>query len=516
MGDLGDSGIETGATARPVLERLPTGIAGLDEVLDGGLVRGGVHLVGGRPGTGKTTLGNHLAYNRATAGEVAIIATVLAETHTRMLAHLGGFGFFDPTHVARRVHYVSLFDELTANGLGGVIDLLRRLVREHRVRLLVIDGAGVFEEFAPSPVAFRRFTAELNTQLSALDCTAVLLIDHDTDALQAIGFHVDGIIVLEDRSIGLRDVRLLHVVKLRGVRHLRGRHHFAITAAGFEVYPRLEAALPQTAPRTAGAGGREPFGVAGLDNMVRGGLVAGSTTLLLGSPGTGKTITGLHFVVTGAERGQPGLIVGFHEPPPQLVAKATALGLPLARHLASGLVRIVWNAPQEVLLDAWARAVLATIAEHGARRLFIDSLNDVQRLALFPERLPAFLSTLENEFRTRAVTSIYAAEINTLVGSDVEVPPRGMPTTVDNAILLRYVELHSQLRRLISIVKLRQSAYDTSIREFAITERGLEVAETFASAEAILTGVARLGAKPAVAVPDDPGAAPPPAEEIAP
>ncbi len=478
-------------TATPALERLATGVAGFDEVLNGGLVRGGVVLIGGQPGTGKTTLGNHLAYNVAAIGGVAIVATVLAETHARILVHLEGFDFFDPTQVAQRVHYVSLYDELTASGLDGVVDLLRRLVRERQARLLVIDGAGVFEEFAPSPVAFRRFTAELNAQISALGCTAVLLIDHDHEELQTIGFHVDGILVLEDKSVGLRDMRLLHVVKLRGVNHLRGRHHFAITSGGFEVYPRLEATPRAAIPPSVDPRDRQAFEVPGFDEMLHGGLVAGSTTLLEGSPGAGKTIAGLHFIVAGARRGERGLIVRFHEAPAWLIAKATGVGLELGRHVETGGVHIVWHPPLEQSVDAWARELLEAVAKHRPRRLFVDGLADVQRLVVFSERWPALLSALTNALREQGVTSIFATETSTVVGAALNVPVPAVSATIDNTIVLRYVELRSRLRRLVSIVKIRDSDFDPAIREFLIGERGIEVSDMFESTEAILTGVAR-------------------------
>ena len=501
---------------RPTLERLATGIPGLDEVLDGGLVRGGVHLVGGRTGTGKTTLGNHLAYNQAGTGEVAIVATVLAETHARMLAHLAGFRFFDPSVVAQRVHYVSLFDELAATGLGGVLDLLRRLVREHRARLLVIDGAGIFEEYAPSSVAFRRFTAELVTQLSALDCTTVLLVDRAADDLQAIGVHVDGILVLEDVGIGLRDVRLLHVVKVRGVPHLRGRHHIAITAAGVEVYPRLESITAAVAPVVGERRERQGFGVPGLDDMLRGGVLAASTTLIEGAPGTGKTLAGLHFVADGAHRGEPGLIAGFHEPPARLIAKAEAVGLELGSDVAAGRIRLLWHPPLEQPLDAWAGEVLGAIAELQPRRFFVDGLADVQRLAVFPERFPAFVAALANMLRAHGVTTLFATETASVVGALPDVSMPAISATVENVILLRYVELRSHLRRLVSIIKVRDGDFDTALREFVITGRGLEVAATFESAEAVLTGVARLLPPRSGGAPDAPAVGTDPPEEAAP
>ena len=470
----------------PVLERVPTGIPGLDEVLRGGLVRGDVYLVGGRPGTGKTTFGNHLAYNHARAGGVSLFVTVLAETHDRMRAHLRGFDFLALPPDARPVAYLNMYDELSQNGLQGVLALLRRLIREQGVTMLVVDGADLFADFAPSPLEHRRFIHLLQAQFSLLGCTTVLLADLARLDGNPISTHVDGAVILEDENYELRDVRFLHVIKLRGVSYLRGRHYFSITGAGITVHPRLEVALSPPSEAAPQRQERLRFGVPGLDDMLRGGLVAGSTTLLLGASGTGKTVSGLHFLTAGARRGEPGLLAGFHETPGRLIAKAEALGLDLERQVAEGRIRLLWQPPREVVLDAWAGELLAATAEQPAQHLFIDGLNDILRLALFTRRLPIFLAALLNELRARGVTTLCSAETSTLIGLDVTVPVPAFSSVVENIILLRFVEPRSRLHRLVSILKTRESDYDATIREFRITPQGIVVAETFDSAAAVL------------------------------
>ena len=480
---------DTVAERDGAMERVPTHIPGLDDALEGGLVRGGVYLVGGRPGTGKTTLGNQLAHAHARTGGAVLFATILSESHERMVAHLQSFAFFDRRQLARGIHYLSLYDALRDHGLAGVLTQLRDLVRAHGASLLVVDGAQQFERNASIELEYMRFTADLQMQLAFLGCTLVLLSDYDGQGTNHIATVVDGIIILRDESLGLRRLRLLEVVKLRGGEHLRGQHEFAITPAGLAVYPRLEALLTARPPVASASRERLRFGVPGLDAMLHGGLFAASTTLVLGSPGAGKTTSGLHFIVEGARRGEPGLIVSFHETPPRLVDKAEAAALELGRHVQEGRVRILWRPPLEVLLDAWGSELLAVAAEHRAQRLFVDAITDVERLTLFPPRLPLYLAAFTNELRARGMTTLLAAEANGVVGAGLEIPLPAVSATVENILVLRYVELRSQLHRLVSILKVRQSAYDTAIREFVITERGMEVAETFASAESVLTGI---------------------------
>ncbi len=478
---------------------LPTGIAGLDTVLRGGLVRNSACLVLGPPGAGKTVLGNQIAFNTARRGTPAVFATLLVESHDRMMSHLRQFEFFSRDAIGDRLHFLSVYDEVSANGLDGCLQLIRRVVRQHQAGLLVLDGAGRLEDFAANELEFRRFTYELQIQLAALGCTAVLLSDQETSHLHPIEMHVDGIIALQDESVNSYMVRSLQVRKLRGVDFLRGRHAMRISRTGVEVFPRLEA-LSSVMPAPPAPGhDRLAFGVPGLDDMLHGGLPAGTMTMILGAPGAGKTIAGLQFACEGLRRGEPTLVVTFNETPDELLEKAEAVGIDLRCFVEDGRLRIHWQPPLEVLVDAWCQTVLTAIDELKPRRLVLDGISDIERQDQAGSRLPSILAALGNELRARGVTTLLTTENRGLVGGTLDVPLPAPSATVGNIILLRYVELQSQLHRLISVLKTRSSAHDTSIREFVITDRGIQVADTFESAEAVLTGVARM----AVIVPRD-------------
>jgi circadian clock protein KaiC len=481
--------------ASDAADRLRTGITGLDEILGGGLIRNDAYLVCGRPGAGKTTLGNQLAYNHASGGEAAIFATVLAETHDRMLGHLRNFRFYDPEPVGERLYYISLFEPLTRDGLSGGLDVLRRSVRERQATLLVVDGAAVLEEIAPSELELRHFVYALQAQLGMLGCTSVLLLNHSDASPHPLETYVDGILRLENSVVGARDERSVRVAKLRGSEHLSGRHALAITGAGIEVSPRLESTHLAERAGTRTERARLAFGVGGLDDMLRGGLPAVSTTLILGTSGAGKTLSGLHFLIQGAQQGEPGLIATFQETADELVAKAAGVGLDLATHLESGLLRVLRQASVELEADAWAHELLESVAQHRPRRIVVESLVELERLlSRAPERVAPFLTALGRRLKTAGATTLVSAEIGVVVGQELRIPT--LSAAVDNALLLRYVELRSQLHRLLSIIKVRDSDYDTAIREFRITSDGLTVAATFDSAETILTGAARLHGQP--------------------
>jgi circadian clock protein KaiC len=326
-------------------------------------------------------------------------------------------------------------------------------------------------------------------------CTMLLLSSTERMA----GFRsehtmVDGIIELGDSLHGVQSVRHAIVRKMRGTPQLRGRHSAEITNAGMKIRPRIETLferLPEDAPGPTDSAPRD-FGMPGLDAMLHGGVPGGSNTLLLGPSGSGKTMLGLQFLAAGARRGEDGLYIGFFERPAALLAKDARIGLGLREAIDQNRLHLFWEAPIEGVLDAVVERVLRAVADHGIKRMFFDGLHGFQHHAEYPVRTRAVFSALADELARRDVTSLFSLELRQLVGPSIEVPMESVSALADNLILLRHVELHAQLFRLISILKVRDHAYDGAIREFRITDRGLLVADTFESAEQILTGNARV------------------------
>jgi circadian clock protein KaiC len=308
---------------------------------------------------------------------------------------------------------------------------------------------------------------------------------------------VDGVIELSDTLVGPRAVRELTVHKVRGGDYLRGKHEVEITGDGIVIHPRTEIQFDRPPGEAREQRVRMAFGVAELDKMLWGGLPSGSTTALLGAPGAGKTLLGLSFLVEGARQGQKGTYFGFYEPPPRLLEKAGQVGIELENHIKDGLVEIIWQPPLEHMLDSLAEQLLERIQadEQPRRRLFIDGIEGFRAASVYPDRMPRFLSAFCNQLRTLDVTAVVSEEL-ALFRPEIDMPNPELANVVETVLLLRYVELRSQLYRLVSIMKMRESRYDTSIREFRITDTGLAVAASFESAEAILTGHARETAPP--------------------
>jgi circadian clock protein KaiC len=478
---------EQQAGERRELPRLSTGITGLDLITGGGLPARRTCLIAGLPGTGKTTFANQLAFFHAAQGGRVIVATLLTESHDVLLENLQSFSFVNSGLIGDDVRYVSILAPLLEGGLDATLEVLRQEVRRSSATLLIVDGTAIVEDVTTSSLDLRRFAQQLETQFAILGCTSVLLTSATGEELHLLASHVNGVILLRNSLVGAQHVRSLEIIKLRGARSINGVHEFAITDSGITVYPRLESVVGyhRTAQTpTHGLG----TGVVLLDAMLGGGLMPLSTTLVMGTPGAGKTILGLNFMVEGAENEEPGLVVSFHETTDDLISTAEGIGLNLRQHIDRGLIRVLWNAPLEISADAWAWQVLTSIDEYRPRRIFIDAMTDVQRIMTAPERSSIFFSALVNALRARDVTTMMTAEIDEYTDERLSVPIPAASATMDNGILLRHVEIQGQLRRLVSVLKVRQSQSDPGIRELEITNRGMVISGPFSAASGLLTG----------------------------
>lgn len=477
------------------LARLPTGISGFDAITGGGLPVRRTCLITGVPGAGKTTFGNHLAFAYAASGGQVIVATLLTESHDMLLENLQGFAFFDPALVGDRIRYLSVLTPLMERGPDAMIETLRQEVRTANATLLVIDGTALDDDLALSDVDLRRLAQRLETQSSMLGCTTVLLTATSDNRVHPLWARVNGVVLLTNRLVGSQRVRGVEVVKLRGAHSVNGLHEFAITEAGITVFPRLEALvgasrLAQSAEHGLGTG------VPGLDAMLGGGLMPRSSTLVMGTPGSGKTILGLHFLMEGADRGEPGLLAGFHETADELATTAERIGLDLRRHIDSGLIRVLWNAPLELSADDWAWQVLHEVAQQAPSRTYIDAMTDVHRIITAAERMPLFVTALVNELRNRGTTVLIAAEIDEYADDTLSIPIPAASAAMDNCILLRHVEIRGEWRRVVGVPKVRQAVTDSSIRDVQITDSGMTIAHPILAAADLLTGRATPVSEP--------------------
>ncbi|WP_137279311.1 ATPase domain-containing protein [Pseudomonas rhizoryzae] len=479
------------------LERVVTGIQGLDEILKGGLVAGASYVIQGRPGSGKSIMANQIAFNHVRNGGRVLFATMLSETHERMFQFFSTLDFFDRSCIGDQVQYLSAFDTMEGEGLDEVVRLLRREISRQKASLLVVDGLLNARSRAETPIDTKKFIAELQGHAAFAGCTVIFLTSARLEDGSPEHTMVDGVLDLHEEEIGSRTIRRLALRKTRGSGALPGFHEFTISNVGITVFPRLETLYrnPSAGSSYRVSNQRVTSGITSLDSMVDQGLPESSTTLIIGPSGSGKTSISLNFL-TACTPEEPGLMFGFYEPLERLHLKADSLGLDLAGRVKEGAVHVHWQPTTELRIDEVGLKLLALIQQHGIKRLVIDSLGAIARFAIPQGRLIEYFSALLNELRTQGVTVLATWELRDVFGADIAAPAPELSSMVDNLILLRFVEAEAEIKRVLSILKMRDSLYDPSLRELVMGHSGIELKKAFKDMVKVLSGSAMPSAQP--------------------
>ena len=459
------------------LKRLQSGIEGLDTLLKGGLVAGASYIIQGRPGSGKTILANQLGFNHVRAGGRVLFATLLAEPHERLFEFLSTLSFFDKDRIGADIQFVSAFDTLENDGLEEVVKLLRREITRQKSTVMIVDGLLNARSKAESPIDTKKFISELQGHAAFAGCTVLFLTSSQLDDGSPEHTMVDGVIELGEESIGPRTVRRLKLRKTRGSGAISGVHEFEITDQGIVVYPRVESVLVP-ASLDSDTLAYIPSGMPSLDRQIGGGLISSSVTLVAGPSGSGKTSLGIQFLAESTPQ-SPGLHFGFYETPQRLRIKASALGSDFGAMEASGALTIVHSPTTAGLIDRLAFDLLRTVEEKNIKRVFLDSLGGMARVAADKTRVLDLFTALMGELRGRGVTVVASWEVQTLLGAHFDAPAPDLSGIVDNLLLIRFDQHGAELKRLLSILKIRDSAYDPSLLEIVIGNHGIDVQKVF-------------------------------------
>lgn len=471
---------------------LETGVPNLDRILGGGVPAGDVLLIVGPAGSGKTTLALQMAFHCSAAGRKTLYASTLSETPNRVLKHTRGLAFYDESVIGRHLFLLDVYP-VVKRGLAAVRDALVRAVGEHGAELLVLDGLTALHDLYPGSAALRTFLYELGAALAALECTGVLTSSR-TDAGDgdgAVEFTMaDGIVKLDRRHVGARTLRSIRAEKMRGRAPVSGDHALRIDGGGVTAFPRIESLY---APGTVGLRTeRTPSGLAELDGMMNGGLPAGSATVLAGALGTGKTLTCLHFVMEGVRRGEKVMLAAFRETPEQLMDKARVFGMDLESAVREGRAAIFHRPAIEMVVDELTFELWSELDLFGPQRLALDSVVELEYAILEPGRQRGYLTALVELLRTRGVTSVFTVETPQVVGPELDFSGTTMAVLAENLVLLRNVQFRAALVSIISILKMRDSAFDSSIRQYRVTDRGIDVVPPSETTEGLLAAIARL------------------------
>ena len=470
-----------------------TGVQGLDDVLVGGLARGRVFLLEGSPGTGKTTIATQFLQAGAAAGERGLYIT-LSETEDELRASAQSHGWsLDGISIYELVPPESLLDEEQQQSLLYSSDLelgetTKRIFEAfERVRpdRVVLDSLSEIRLLAQSSLRYRRQILALKHYFAKQD-TTVLMLDDLTTELNDKTVHsvAHGVIALEEvaRDYGA-ERRRLRIVKYRGRRFRGGFHDFIIDTGGVQAFPRLISAEHRT------AFSREPLPSesAELNAMLGGGVERGSSVLILGPAGTGKSLLTLTFAVGAASRGERTAMFVFDEELGLLIGRAKGVGIDLQQLIDQGLLLIEQVDAAELTPGEFTERVRGCVQEKGARTVIIDSLNGYQAAMPQENALVLHMHELLQYLNRQGATTFLTVAQHGLVG-DMKAPV-DVTYLADTVVLLRYFEAPGRVRRAISVIKKRTSAHEDTIREYRLDSHGVTLGEPLVEFQGVLRGV---------------------------
>jgi circadian clock protein KaiC len=471
----------------PERDLVKTGIAGLDDLLAGGLLRGSVVLVEGTAGTGKTTMGVEFIYRGAADfGEPGLI--VLFEVSPDKLVRDAALFGWDLPALERqgRLKIVFTTRQVFQQEIQQADSLLLDEAAAIGARRIFVDGLvrrtpGDSDGGRNTPEAFHllaeglqreRLTAMLGVEMGASEGARLGALPEE--------FIADTVVHLRVEAMERAVQRSIEIVKARGQDYRMGRHSFAIVdGKGIEVYRRVQA--PRDLAREEAAAydtsTRVTTGVPGLDEMMNGGYFLGSTTLVVGITGSGKSVMALHYIAEGARRGERSIMLTLDEPRAQVLRNAASIGIDLTPSIDQGLVRLVYDRPQEIEIDRHFLQLEKIVKEFRPQRAVIDSLSTYgSSLGPTGRSFRDFFHAVVALMKEHQVTTLYNHENPELLGMSSVMGPFGVSSLVDNVVLLNWVELADTFRQALTIAKMRANAFDRTTRECEVVNgQGMRV-----------------------------------------
>ncbi|HWP96066.1 MAG TPA: ATPase domain-containing protein [Syntrophomonadaceae bacterium] len=455
------------------MERISTGVTALDHILNGGIPQGSTVLVAGRPGSGKTILATQMMFHNAGPESKVIYLTTLGEPQVKVLRYQQEFSFFDPVKVQDSVIYYDLGSPLRKGGPKQVLEIIDRLLKTHQPRLLIIDTIKSLSEIIGSLMETREFVLDLTLRICMWDCTTLLLGEYSEEdiEIQPESAIADGIIYISGNEEKKFQRRFLRILKMRGTRYVGGENIFTISDSGITLFPRINPVV--NTQQYGSTNQRISSGLPSLDEMMGGGIPQGTTTLISGGPGTGKTIMAEYFAWEGLRQGDPVILITFEEHPHQLVQNAASLGMDLSPYVDSGQLFIDHVSPIEISIDEYIHHVQQKVIKTGARRVIVDSISSFEVGMSDKIQYTDHIWSLCDNLKTLGVSILLTHE--TPYGSISMATKHGISYIADNMVSLRYKEEEESLNLSLRIVKMRGSSHSYRPGEVSIGPEGLQI-----------------------------------------
>jgi circadian clock protein KaiC len=470
---------------------LATSVPGLDLLLGGGLSEFSFNLIAGAPGSGKTTLAHQIMFSLANPQRRALFFTVLGEPPLKMLRYQQQYAFYDLDKVGSSVRYVNLGEDLRSGNFAGVLERIMREVEAFSPSLVFVDSFRSVVQTAKDGnegiADLQHFIQELGTRMTSWEATTFLIGEymHAEAEANPIMTVADGLFYLSQHQERNSVVRKIRIVKMRGQHHLSGSHIFRITGDGLRIYPRMLPLITEEQPETGidTSPVRIPTGTPQIDEMLHGGLPRGHALLVVGPTGSGKTVFGTEFLAEGVRQGEKGVALFFEKTTARLRNSV------LSNLIASGEVSVVSNRLLDLTVEELIDDLIEVVRRTNAKRVLVDSLSEFG-LYLAPE----FRSDIRGAvFRLLDTLAKLGVTVVVTIGledrfTELRFSQADISFLTDAIIALRYVEREGSLAKFISVVKVRGSGHSRDLRQYEITDRGIEIGERPVQIEGLLSG----------------------------
>jgi circadian clock protein KaiC len=465
-----------------------TGIAGLDPILLGGIPRGNVILLQGVTGSGKTLMGLELIYRGISLYDEPGLIVVFETNPDKLVRDAAGFGW-DLKEMQEKKKLQIIFTSPTVfeQELRSPDSLLLETATEMGAQRIFVDGIGLLDpgltDSNSSRGAYRDLLQQLIESLNQENLTTIFSLERGSApssiaTLEVTDFLADTVIQLNRERRGRCLRRSLEVLKSRGQDYESGEHTLRITTGrGLEVFRRVQAPLRATLKQQpTSSAKRSVVGVEAIDSLIGGGVFDGSTTMVVGVSGVGKTVLATQILREGALRQKTrGLFISLDEHPMQIIRNAQTLGLNLEEQVADGTIEILFESPQELDIDAHYARIIRTVEERDIRRMVIDGMTSYSTAIGETAVYRDFFHAIVAYSKQRLMTTFFNYENPEFLGISSYMPDFPVSSIVDNLILMTQVEINNSLHRCISVVKARGSKHSFETREFVIGQGGISL-----------------------------------------
>jgi circadian clock protein KaiC len=466
---------------------IKTGINGLDDILLGGIPRTNVVLLQGVTGSGKTLMGLEFIYNGIVQYNEPGIIVVFETSPNKLVRDAAGFGWnLDELQDQKKLQIVFTTPQVFDQELRSADSLLLETANEMGAQRIFVDGIGLLNRDLDGSKSerggYRELLQQLIESLNRENLTAILSLElgsapNSMAAVEITDFLADTVIQLGRERKGRRIQRSLEVLKSRGQDYESGEHTMQITGGqGLRIFRRVQAPSRAGSKQPTSSTMRSVIGVDAIDTLIGGGIFDGSTTMVVGISGVGKTVLGTQILREGALKQKTrGLLISLDEHPAQIIRNAQTLGLNLDEQVADGTIQILFESPQELDVDAHYARIIKLIEEHDIKRMVIDGMTSystaIGEIAVYRD----FVHAIVAYSKQRLMTSFFNYENPEFLGVSSYMPDFPLSSIVDNLILMSLVEINNSLHRCISVVKSRGSKHSFDTREFVIGQGGISL-----------------------------------------